>query len=162
MKTRIAFTDFIDDVIYQMILTNRHLSDIGNVSDGEYRVLRFLHKNGEATMTSIASFLNVSTPRTTKIADSLFNRGYIDRHTGSDRRSIHIQLTKKATTIMAKSVELHREISESFLRVLSQSEREQMYTLITKCHMALTQQTNNQNNHAAEICNNKLDVKKHA
>lgn len=137
MKTRIALTEFIDDLIYKIVLGNRYLSDAAEMPDSEYKTLRYIHKNHVATMKEIANFCGVSLPRATKIADRLVETGYAERQVIHDRRKVQLALTTKGKQAIDEASSIHQDLSEAILAPLSQKEREQMYMLIKKCHNAL-------------------------
>jgi DNA-binding MarR family transcriptional regulator len=133
MKTRIALTNFIDDLIYQMVLTHRNLTDENDLSDSEYKVLWFVYKNPFATMKQIADFSDVSLPRASKIVDGLVGHGYVNRASTTDRRKIQIKLTDKGDKLINKTIKSHQEISELILSPLDPEEREALYVLLGKC-----------------------------
>lgn len=133
MKTRIALTEFIDELIYQVVLANRHLSDAAELPDSEYKTLRFVAKNGKVNMRQVSLFLGVSMPRATKIADNLVSQEYIKRENGKDRRCVELCLDAKGTKVLEEAFKTHQDLSEAILTHLSADERETMRHLITKC-----------------------------
>jgi DNA-binding MarR family transcriptional regulator len=134
MKTRLALTNFIDDVIYQMVLTHRYLTDVNDLSDSEYKVLWFVYKNPKATMSQVAKFGDISLPRASKIVDGLVKHGYVERVSGTDRRKTAIELTSKGNKIINQTILSHQEISESILSPLDPEERNVLYNLLSKCN----------------------------
>lgn len=137
MKTRIALTEFIDDLIYEVVLANRHLSDAAELPDSEYKTLRFISKNKKVNMRQVADFLGVSMPRATKVADNLVNQKYIMRENGKDRRCVELCMDEKGKNAIKEAFITHQELSEAILSPLSTDERETMRKLITKCHNQL-------------------------
>jgi DNA-binding MarR family transcriptional regulator len=133
MKTRIALTEFIDELIYQVVLANRHLSDVAEMPDSEYKTLRFVSKNGKVNMRQVAEFLGVSMPRATKIADNLVGQKYIKRENGKDRRCVELCLDDNGIKAIDEAFKAHQDLSEAILTPLSNEERETMRLLITKC-----------------------------
>ncbi len=133
MKTRIALTNFIDDVIYQMVLTHRNLTDENDLSDSEYKVLWFVYKNPCANMKQIADFSDVSLPRVSRIVDGLVEHRYAKRTSTTDRRKIQVELTSKGESLIQKTITSHQEISEQILSPLDPEERESLYILLNKC-----------------------------
>jgi DNA-binding MarR family transcriptional regulator len=134
MKTRLALTNFIDDVIYQMVLTHRYLTDVNDLSDSEYKVLWFIYKNPKANMSQIAKFGDISLPRASKIVDGLVNHNYVERVSGNDRRKTAIELTSKGNKIINQTILSHQEISESILSPLDPEERNALFNLLNKCN----------------------------
>ncbi len=140
MKTRLALTDFMDELIYKVVLGNRYLSDAAEMPDTEYKALRFIHRNPNCTMKEIAEFTGVSLPRATKIADSLIENGYALRVPGPDRRTVALKLSAKGRSAIAEASKMHQDLSEVILKPLSPEEREQMYVLLMKCYEQLKTQ----------------------
>jgi DNA-binding MarR family transcriptional regulator len=134
MKTRVALTEFIDELIYQVVLSNRHLSDAAEMPDSEYKALRFVHRNNEVSMRGLSAFLGVSLPRATKIADALVDTGYCHRCPGPDRRCVNLRLTEKGQSAIDEATKMHQDLSEAILAPLNKAERGQMYQLIKKCY----------------------------
>lgn len=139
MKTRVTLASFIDELIYHVVLGNRFLSDAAELPDSEYKALRFIDKNDEPTMRTLATFLGVSLPRTTMVAETLVKKNLVLRSHGSDRRTVHLRLTSNGEKVIAVAAEMHLELSEAILKPLSTTEREQLYTLIKKCYEQLKQ-----------------------
>lgn len=133
MKTRIALAEFIDDLIYNVVIAKRHLSDAAEMPDSEYKALRYIHKNEMVHMKDIAHFIGVSMPRATKVADALVAHGYAKRVHGADRRHVELSLTKKGVDAVLKANTMHQDLSEAILSPLTPAERETMYTLLSKC-----------------------------
>jgi DNA-binding MarR family transcriptional regulator len=133
MKTRIALTEFIDELIYQVVLANRHLSDAAEMPDSEYKTLRFVAKNNRVNMRQVADFLGVSMPRATKIADNLVEQKYVKRENGKDRRCVELCLDTSGKKAIEEAFKTHQDLSEAILTPLSSEERETMRLLITKC-----------------------------
>lgn len=139
MKTRIALSEFIDELIYRVVLGNRYLSDAAEMPDSEYKALRYIHRNPKTTMRDVAKFTGVSLPRTTKIADSLVEKRYIRRTHGKDRRCVELELTNKGQSAINEAAHMHQDLSEAILKPLSPEERKEMYALLMKCYRELKQ-----------------------
>lgn len=138
MKTRQTLAAFIDELIYQVVLGNRYLSDAAELPDSEYKALRFVDKSDEPTMRLLAEFLGVSLPRATIVAETLVEKKLITRKHGDDRRTIHLCLTKKGVVVIEEAKSMHLDLSEAILSPLKPNEREQLYYLIKKCYDELT------------------------
>lgn len=139
MKTRIALAELIDELIYHVVISKRHLSDAAEMPDSEYKALRYIHKNGIVHMKDVAHFIGVSMPRATKVADALVANGYVARVHGADRRHVELSLTKKGNAAVAKAFSMHQDLSEAILAPLTPPERTILFTLLEKCRHELAQ-----------------------
>jgi DNA-binding MarR family transcriptional regulator len=137
MKTRLALATFIEDLIYNVVIAKKHLSDAAEMPDSEYKALRFVHKNGTVHMKDVAQFIGVSMPRATKVADALVAHGYAKRVHGTDRRHVELSLTKKGQDAINKASVMHQDLSEAILAPLTPAERQTMYDLLSKCQQEL-------------------------
>lgn len=136
MKTRVLLTEFIDQLLYKIVIEHRHVSDVVDMPDSWYRTIRFLDKADSASMREIAEFLHVSTPRATMVGNALVDAGYAKRLPGVDRRTIRLKLTQRGYDIIDKTTRVHQHLSEHILAELTDNERETFYSLLKKCNEA--------------------------
>jgi DNA-binding MarR family transcriptional regulator len=90
-------------------------------------------------MTDLASFTRVSTAAATGIADRLVRCGYLLRVLDpSDRRIIRVKPTLKGLELVKKINRQRREMVTSIFGRLSQSEREEYLSILTRINDLLT------------------------
>lgn len=84
-----------------------------NLNKSQLRTLIGIYKRGKATMSCLGHWVNVEKGTMTAIADTLYDRGLIQRQRDSeDRRKVVLTLTEKGEKIAGKCRE---ELSSAFL-----------------------------------------------
>jgi DNA-binding MarR family transcriptional regulator len=140
MKTRLTLANFIDELIYQVVLGNRYLSDAAELPDSEYKTLRFIERHSNVHLKDVAAFLGVSPPRASAVIDQLVLKKLVLRSVGENRREISLSLTKAGKSALSEAQAMHNDLSEAILSPLDKREREQMYVLLEKCYQSLKDQ----------------------
>jgi DNA-binding MarR family transcriptional regulator len=89
----------------------------------QYRVLAFLQRNGEATLSELATSQGVSLPTMSKLVGSLVQRRLITREGhGQDRRKLKLQLTPEGAEGYSKVRESTRDFVAGKLERLDDGE----------------------------------------
>jgi DNA-binding MarR family transcriptional regulator len=90
----------------------------------QFRVLTYLHLNGEATLSDLAASQGVSLPTMSKLVGSLVQRELIAREGhGGDRRKLRLQLTSAGQRAYESTMENTREFAAAKVAPLSDSEQ---------------------------------------
>ncbi|MBI5880194.1 MAG: MarR family transcriptional regulator [Chloroflexi bacterium] len=94
-----------------------------NFTIPQFRVLAYLSRNGEATLSELATSQGVSLPTMSKLVGSLVQRRFIDRagH-GTDRRKLKLQLTPEGAQAFNTIRESTREFVAGRLAALDDAE----------------------------------------
>jgi len=123
--------------------TRRETSNLikSKITMAQFFVLNHLFKQQESMMKDIARFLNVTTAAATGIVDRLVKYGYIQRiFDAADRRIIRIKLTPRGAELVKKvNLEKKKRVMEVFGR-LSDPEREQYLTILSRINDILKQE----------------------
>ena len=99
----------------------------------QFIVLEILSHHGESKMTDLANLLDVTTAAMTGIVDRLVRDGYAARgHDEDDRRIVKIKLTQKGEKIVKSMVENRKRIMIKMFSGISQEEREQYLSILTR------------------------------
>ncbi len=129
------FADRIDEIM-PVIMREfaRHAGELykGKITMQQFLILSYLYRKDEATMGSLAAFMDVSTAAMTQIIDRLVKVGYVLRvNDPADRRIVKASLTTKGLELVKrmneqrrrKMIEIFGEVSEmdrsNYLRILS-------------------------------------------
>ncbi len=82
-------------------MRNRRSTDL---TVPQYRTLAFIHRNEGASLTKVADHLGLKLPTMSKMVDSLFNKGLLQREEQStDRRRVKLVATAQGVKIMEAS-----------------------------------------------------------
>lgn len=108
-------------------------SSIAAMSMVQIQTLVFLAKTKSSSMKAIAEYLHVELPSATSLIDHLFAMGLIHRKQDTnDRRWVKVSLTKKGEKILQQAKKERKMHIESLLSVLSETEKQQMLSLLQK------------------------------
>ena len=111
----------------------------GKITLPQFLILDFLYRQGEAKMTDMAHFMNVTTAAMTGIVDRLFGYTYVIRtHDSGDRRIIRITLTSKGRELVKKIHRQRRQMIMNIFGKLSQTEREEYLSILMHINNILT------------------------
>ena len=112
-----ALAEFIDELVYQLLLTNRVLSRNMAISNCNFRALVFLKHSDGASVREVAVFLGVTLPRASNVLDDLAKKELVRREASSDRRRASLHLTESGNDIASSLHAIHAEVAK---RILSQ------------------------------------------
>lgn len=88
------------------------------LSETQYRALRFLRHVGRGELAGLARALGVSAPAATRMADRLQHRGWVTRqNVDEDKRKTRLVLTEQAELALAR---LDKQAGQVFSQVYSQ------------------------------------------
>jgi DNA-binding MarR family transcriptional regulator len=101
------------------------------ISPQQFNILRILNGAGEPIkVQTIKDRMIERAPNATRLMDKLCAKDLIDRiPCPNDRRVVHIEITNKGTSLLAK---IKKENNEDFLKNLNQKEAKQLSDLLDK------------------------------
>lgn len=129
---KLSLTEFADKmneimpVIAREFIKNQ-INDLykGKVTLPQFLILEFLHREGEAKMTLLARFMDVSTAAMTGIVERLVRGGYAARvYDRRDRRIIKVKLTQKGNELVGKIGEQRRNLVIKIFGKISEADRQ--------------------------------------
>ena len=95
-----------------------------SLSDGQFAVLGWLHKQGPLTLTQLAERERVSAPSMNRTVNCLEETGYLVREADeADRRRSHIRLTDPGRDLVATTLNKRDAWLTTRLRELSKEDR---------------------------------------
>ena len=95
-----------------------------SLSDGQFAVLGWLHKQGPLTLTQLAERERVSAPSMNRTVNCLVETGYLVREADeADRRRSNIRLTDTGRDIVATTLKKRDAWLTTRLRELSKEDR---------------------------------------
>ena len=110
----------------------------GKITLPQFLILNFLEHKGEAKMSDMARFMQVTTAAMTGIIERLVKYGYTLRaFEASDRRIIKIKLTAKGKELVRKVNQQRRQMIIDVFGKLSQGERQGYLKILTHIHQIL-------------------------
>ncbi len=99
----------------------------------DFMILEALLHKGPLTITEIQSRVLLALGSMTAAVDRLENKGHIVRRTTpGDRRARRLELTDSGRKLITKVFEAHNEELESWMAVLTGSEKQQAYEALRK------------------------------
>src|SRR5688572_10722550 len=110
-----ALAEFIDELVYQLLLTNRVLSRNLAISNCNFRAILFIKHTEGASVRQLAMFLGVTLPRASNVVDDLVKRELVRRETGQDRRRASLFLTESGETVVNNLHQIHAEVAKRLL-----------------------------------------------
>jgi DNA-binding MarR family transcriptional regulator len=101
----------------------------------QFFVLELVNRQGEAKMSDLAKFVNVTTAAMTGIVGRLFKNGYVLRASDpGDRRIINIKLTAKGAKVVKDMMQRRKDITIRMFGSISPEEREEYLNILTHVH----------------------------
>lgn len=101
----------------------------------QFFVLELVNRQGEAKMSDLAKFVNVTTAAMTGIVERLFKNGYVLRVAEpEDRRIIKIRLTPKGAKVVRDMTQKRKDITINMFGAITQEEREEYLKILTRVH----------------------------
>jgi DNA-binding MarR family transcriptional regulator len=138
-QTIAELNTLIDELIFSLVLTEKQLSHSEEMSNCQYRALRYINSNNGTSLRAVADFLEVTLPRASAVIDDLVNKGLVARKSSqNDRRKIEISLTKLGLKTLAATANWYTDISRKLADVLDDSERALLTKLSKKCSSCLS------------------------
>lgn len=98
----------------------------------QWSILFCLDKFGPMTQTGIRTYLHVEAPTITRTLERMEQNGWIIRKQGDDKRERIIELTVTAAETLSTVIKDVGEMEEELLRHFSNTEKEQLYSLLQK------------------------------
>jgi DNA-binding MarR family transcriptional regulator len=118
----------------QRRLRGRDAKVVDGISLAQSRLLRVLARDGALPAGRLAARLGISAASGTQMIDGLESRGLLERtRSGSDRRSVTIELTPAGQERAVQALEQHRRLFESALADLSPDELEAGVDVLRRC-----------------------------
>ena len=127
--------EYIDILIHRlMIVENRFLeSSASKLSNTEIKVIGFIGKSEECTMSQIAEYLMISKTNLTAVVDKLVRKKLVRRHRSEeDRRLVLVSLTEKGEELHQQENESHLSLSRGMLKSLDSKEQDELLRLLKK------------------------------
>jgi DNA-binding MarR family transcriptional regulator len=111
-----------------------------NLTHPQIHTLLYLGHDGPQTMGEVARRIGVTEKTFTGIVDRLEREGYLQRQrTTTDRRVVHVQLTKKGFEAHGLiETEIHRHIAD-FMALLDPSDRQHIFRILRKLYDRLNE-----------------------
>ncbi|PLR94659.1 MarR family winged helix-turn-helix transcriptional regulator [Bacillus sp. T33-2] len=109
---------------------NEALEPFGLFSS-QWSVLYVLKEKGKLTQTELCDYLAVEAPPMTRTIQRLARHGYIERHSGEDRRKKYIQLSKKAEVEFANWEKAVLTAQQGVIERVPEASQKQLQLLVT-------------------------------
>jgi DNA-binding MarR family transcriptional regulator len=125
----------IEELIHRlMIVENRFLeTNASKLSNTEMKVIDFIGKEKECTMSEIAEHLMFSKTNLTAIVDKLVRKKMVQRdRSEEDRRLVLVSLTSKGLKLYEQESENHLRFAEGMLQSLDSKEQDELLQLLSK------------------------------
>lgn len=135
-----ALAEFIDELVYQLLLTNRVLSRNLAISNCNFRALVFVRHNDGASVRELAMFLGVTLPRASNVVDGLVKRELMRREVSQDRRRASLRLTDDGANIADSLRAIHTEVAKRILSQIPTSNQTNLREVAEQCTAALRTQ----------------------
>lgn len=98
-----------------------------DLSVPQFRTLRYLRREPNATLSALAEHIGVTLPAASRMVDGLVARGYIERRlSAADRRSIDLSLSEKGEAMLDASQRQALLALSEQLGSLSEDERHEL------------------------------------
>ena len=112
----------------------------GKITLPQFLILNFLEHEGEAKMSDMARFMQVTTAAMTGIIQRLVKYGYVLRDSqANDRRIIKVKLTTKGKELSRKVNQQRRQMIIDIFGNISQAERQEYLKILTHIYQILGQ-----------------------
>jgi DNA-binding MarR family transcriptional regulator len=112
-----------------------------NITLPQFLVMNYLHNEGEATMTAVAHFLNVTTAAATGVVERMVKGDYVKRiYDSADRRIIRIDLTPRGTAQVKKFNLQKRQFIIDIFGKMTEEDRSQYLRIITRIRQILQEE----------------------
>jgi DNA-binding MarR family transcriptional regulator len=96
-----------------------------NISIPQFRTLRFIQRNPDSSLSSLAEHLGLTLPSVSKLVDGLVKQKLVTRKTSTtDRRQLTLMLTPSGTSIVDSAIASARSNLAKKLEHLSTDELE--------------------------------------
>lgn len=92
-----------------------------------FRMMMFLHSNGQQKVAALAECLQVTPGAVTGIADKLLQRGLIERERDEvDRRVVHLRLTEDGRAVVRSLRSIEQQLYDDIINQLDPHDIEYM------------------------------------
>lgn len=132
-----ALAEFIDELVYQLIVSNRVLSRQPDVSNCGFRALMFVKHSEGASIRQVADFLGVTLPRASNVIDELSKKELLRRESSEDRRRAAIYLTTSGRQVAENLHLIHAEVAKRILLQIPSGEQRNLGFTMEQCTAAL-------------------------
>lgn len=106
---------------------------VGAVSPAQFLVMKYLHDQGESTMTVLARYLDVTTAAVTGLVDRMVRERHVERLADpADRRITRVRLSSRGEGILAKFSEQKRATIIKVFSKISERDREEYLRIVTQ------------------------------
>lgn len=83
----------------------------------QFHVLRFVNREGRATVTDVSNMLMISAPTASRMIEGLCAKGYLRKaRDEADHRVTRLELTREAARVVGELQELQDEVMSDVLR----------------------------------------------
>ena len=104
----------------------------------QIQALMFLKFNEQSSMGDIAQNFSIELPSATSLINKLYRQKLVNRVTDAkDRRLVRLVLTPQGKAALARAVRERRTRLKKVLSYLSETEREQLRTILESLHKRL-------------------------
>lgn len=130
-------TDEIASLFFSAFRALKQKTDLNNplynLPMAHVETLRFIEEKKQSTMKEVADFLAITPPSATVLINNLVVAGFITRKSSSsDRRTVHLQLTKKGDGVLQKGIKQRCGIFKHLLDNLSVREQLDFLKILKK------------------------------
>jgi len=132
-----AFADRAMELFPQLVRgmvrqENNYLTK-GVITPPQVWVLRYLSRQKECSMRSLANFMQMGLSSVTGMVDRLVKQGLVNRRrTEKDRRLVFVDITAKGRRILGEILEQHRTTTLNLFELLTSEERSTYLYIIEK------------------------------
>jgi DNA-binding MarR family transcriptional regulator len=131
-NTSILFTRYCD----------RILNSRGSLSYQQFRVLHTIASlTPPVSQTDLAREIQRELNSVSMIIDRMETAGLVTRtRSDSDRRTVHLKLTRRGKNLLEKGISINEELVERLTSKFSETETENMIRLLTKLQQRITKE----------------------
>jgi DNA-binding MarR family transcriptional regulator len=112
--------------------------DAYDITVAQWCILLALYNESAASITELSRFIEVDKATISRVVDRLLTQELVIHQPGADRRSGHIQLTRKGQDLTPRLIQAAEENEKQFFGHLTREEQEQLRQLFYKLFLNLS------------------------
>ncbi len=133
-----VLTDLTFDLLRCCEAKEKVFCKMNRIRVSEFRCLRIMEPGEHYNLQDLATGLNLSPSRLTRIVDGLFFRGLVQRRqSAEDRRYVDVELTDAGLKMKERLISLYEDLHQQILAPYSPSERETIFKGVSLMHKAI-------------------------
>lgn len=94
-----------------------------NLTTAQWSIMFLIFREGSKTIGDISLYQNVEKPTTTKLVQKLMDLGYVEIHSGNDKRVKIVQLSEEGMKVYGQVREKIDHFQKGLLEGISEEER---------------------------------------